>query len=63
MAIPAATLVIVLIVLVLPVRKSSVGKEASATAVGLVTVTERIMYERMVRDMLSESVRVQTAPR
>jgi hypothetical protein len=58
MAIPAAMLVIGLIVLVLPIRKSPVDKEASsATAVGLATVTERILYERMVRDMLSEAVR------
>jgi hypothetical protein len=50
--------VIGLIVLVVPVRRSPVAKETpSATAAGLTTVTERITYERIVRDMLSEAVR------
>lgn len=57
MAIPVTMLLIGLIILIFPVRNSPAGREASSTtAVGLATA-ERIKYERMVEDMLSEAVR------
>jgi hypothetical protein len=57
MAIPVTMLLIGLIILIFPVRNSPASREAPSTTTVDLATAERIKYERMVEDMLSEAVR------